>query len=164
MRNTAGLLAYIAPTAVAVGRVIHAPRIHLRPGGGGRLVLRNITADAAVSAHSGGSWIAEPGAAEAMLHLAEEIYPGLRGNKVEESRIGVRPIPIDGLPVLGRSATVENLHFAVTHSGVTLCLRVAELVGAEVRGERVDELAPFRHSRLDTRRPAAAEHGTRGAS
>jgi len=44
---------------------------------------------------------------------------------------------------------VENFHFAVTHSGVTLWLRVAELVGAEVRGERVDELTPFRHSRLD---------------
>jgi hypothetical protein len=37
--------------------------------------------------------------------------------------------------VLGRSATIENFHFAVTHSGVTLCLRVAELIGAEVRGE-----------------------------
>jgi hypothetical protein len=66
--------------------------------------------------------------------LTQELYPGLRGNKVEASRIGVRPIPIDGLPVLGRSATVENSHFAVTHSGVTLCLRIAELVGAEVRG------------------------------
>jgi glycine/D-amino acid oxidase-like deaminating enzyme len=30
MRNTAGLLAYTAATAVAVGRVIHAPQIHLR--------------------------------------------------------------------------------------------------------------------------------------
>jgi glycine/D-amino acid oxidase-like deaminating enzyme len=155
MRNTTGLLAYTAPTAVTVGRVIHAPRIHLRPDGGGRLLLHNTTADAAVSTRDEGSRIAEPGAAEAMLHLAEELYPGLRGIKVEASRIGVRAIPIDGLPVLGRSAPVENFHFAVTHSGVTLCLRVAELVGAEVRGELVDELAPFRHSRLDARRPAA---------
>jgi glycine/D-amino acid oxidase-like deaminating enzyme len=148
MRNTPGLLAYTAPTAVAVGRVIHAPQIHLRPDGGGRLLLHNTTADAAVSTHDDGSPIAEPGAAQAMLHLAEELYPGLRGIRVEASRIGVRVIPIDGLPVLGPSATVENFHFAVTHSGVTLCLRVAELVGAEVRGELVDELAPFRHARL----------------
>jgi glycine/D-amino acid oxidase-like deaminating enzyme len=157
MRNTTGLLAYTAPTAVAVGRVIHAPQIHLRPDGGGRLVLRNTVADAAVSTYEDGSRVAEPGATEAMLHLAEELYPGLRDIKVEASRIGVRPIPIDGLPVLGRSTTVENFHFAVTHSGVTLCLRVAELVGAEVRGELVDELAPFRLSRLDgddPRRPS----------
>jgi glycine/D-amino acid oxidase-like deaminating enzyme len=162
MRNTPGLLAYTTPTAVAVGRVIHAPQIHLRPDGGGRLVLRNITADAAVSTHDSGTWIAEPGAAEAMLHLAQDLYPGLRGMKVEVSRIGVRPIPIDELPVLGQSATVENFHVAVTHSGVTLCLRVAELVGASVRGELVDELAPFRHSRLDAPQPPAmsADHGT----
>jgi glycine/D-amino acid oxidase-like deaminating enzyme len=155
MRNTAGLLAYTAATAVAVGRVIHAPQIHLRPDGGGRLLLHNSTADAAVSTHDDGSRITEPGAAQAMLYLAEELYPGLRGIKVEASRIGVRVIPIDGLPVLGPSTTVENFHFAVTHSGVTLCLRVAELVGAEVRGELVDELTPFRHSRLDPQEPPA---------
>ncbi|MGH3800141.1 MAG: NAD(P)/FAD-dependent oxidoreductase [Pseudonocardiaceae bacterium] len=147
MRNTTGLLAYTAPTTVAVGRVIHAPQIHLRPAGGGRLVLGARTADVAVSAH--GSRVAEPGTAQALLHLAAQLYPGLRGSTVETSRIGERPIPIDGLPVLGRSATVENFHFAVTHSGVTLCLRIAELVGAEVRGALIDELAPFRHSRLD---------------
>jgi glycine/D-amino acid oxidase-like deaminating enzyme len=166
MRNTTGLLAYTAPTAVTVGRVIHAPQIHLRPDGGGRLLLHNSTADAAVSTHDDGSRIAEPDAAQAMLHLAEELYPGLRGIKVEASRIGVRVIPIDGLPVLGPSATVENFHFAVTHSGVTLCLRVAELVGAEVRGELVDELASFRHSRLHARQPPAmsADHGTQAES
>jgi glycine/D-amino acid oxidase-like deaminating enzyme len=79
------------------------------------------------------------------------------------SRIGVRPIPIDGLPLLGPSAIVENFHFAVTHSGVTLCLRVAELVGASVRGELVDELAPFRHARPDGPQPPAmsADHEPR---
>jgi glycine/D-amino acid oxidase-like deaminating enzyme len=166
MRNTAGLLAYTAPTAVTVGRVIHALQIHLRPAGGGRLVMGTRTADAAVSTHDDGSRIAEPGAAHALLHLAEQLYPGLRGSRVEASRIGERAIAIDGLPVLGPSTTVENFHFAVTHSGVTLCLRVAELVGAEVRGQRVDELAPFRHSRLDPRQSPAtsADHRTQRKS
>ncbi len=77
MRNTAGLLAYTAASPVAVGRVIHAPQIHLRPDGGGRLVLGNITADAAVSTHDGDTRIAEPGAAiRVMLHRAAELYPG----------------------------------------------------------------------------------------
>lgn len=148
MRNLPGLLAYTAPTAVAVGRVIHAPRIHLRPDGAGRLLLHHPAADSAVSQQDDGSWSVEPGAAETMLRLAAELYPGIRGTRIEATRVGVRPIPIDGLPVLGRSATVENFHFAVAHSGATLCLRVAELVAAEVRGGRVDELAPYRHSRL----------------
>jgi glycine/D-amino acid oxidase-like deaminating enzyme len=125
--------------------------------------LCNITTDAAVSTHDDGTWSTEPGSAQAMLHLAKELYPGLHGTKVEASRIGVRSIPIDGLPVLDPSATVENFHFSVAHSGVTLCLRVAELVGAEIRGEPVNQLAPFRHSRLDGPQPPAvsADYETR---
>jgi glycine/D-amino acid oxidase-like deaminating enzyme len=148
MRNTRGLLAYTAPVAVTVGRVIHAPRINLRPDGGGRLLLTNDHADAAVSG-TGSS--AGSDAVAALLHLAGHLYPGVRGSTVEATRIGVRPIPGDGLPVLGRSAAVDNLYFAVTHSGVTLCLRVAELVGAEVCGDVVEQLSPFRHSRPDQR-------------
>lgn len=155
MRNSPGLLAYTAPAAVAVGRVIHAPRVHLRPDGGGRLLLHHAAADSAVSEQDDGAWRVDPEAAGTMLRSAEELYPGIRGIRIEATRVGVRPIPIDGLPVLGRSSTVENFHFAVAHSGATLCLRVAELVAAEVRGDRVDELAPYRHSRLVPVGPSA---------
>lgn len=148
MRNTRGLLACTTPAAVTVGRVIHAPRIDLRPDGGGRLLLHNDYGDAAVAEADGR---AESDVVAAMLHLAAHVYPGIRGSRIEATRIGLRPIPADGLPVLGRSSTVDNFYFAVTHSGATLCLRVAELVGAEVRGGVVDQLAPFRHSRLGQR-------------
>jgi glycine/D-amino acid oxidase-like deaminating enzyme len=148
MRNSLGLLVCTAPTPVTAGRVIHAPRINLRPDGAGRLLLHHGAADSAVSQQADGTRNVAPGAAETMLRAAEELYPGIRGTSIEATRVGERVIPIDGLPVLGPSATVANLHFAVAHSGATLCLRVAELVGAEVRGDRVDELAPYRHARL----------------
>jgi hypothetical protein len=52
---------------------------------------------------------------------------------------------------------VENFHFAVTHSGVTLCLRIAELLAPEVLGRSESpELASFRHARL----MPSAEHTT----
>lgn len=163
MRNNRGLLAYTAPTAVTVGRVIHAPQINLRPDGGGRLLLHNDATDATVAEADDGTVRAGPHAVATMLDLATQLYPGIRGSRIEATRISVRPIPADGLPVLGRSATVDNLHFAVAHSGATLCLRVAELVGAEVRGGAVDELAPFRHSRLDQRGLASTPIGHDGA-
>jgi glycine/D-amino acid oxidase-like deaminating enzyme len=164
MRNSLGLLAYTAPAAVAVGRVIHAPRIHLRPDGAGRLLLHHGAADSAVSQRDDGTRSVEPGAVETMLRSAEELYPGIRGAGIEATRVGERAIPLDGLPVLGRSATLENFHFAVTHSGATLCLRVAELVAAEVRGSRVDELAPYRHSRLSHHEPSPGELGLPAAA
>jgi glycine/D-amino acid oxidase-like deaminating enzyme len=62
--------------------------------------------------------------------------------------VGERPIPDDGLPVLGRVVELPNFHFAVSHSGATLCLHAGDLVAAEVLGEdRDDALAPFRFER-----------------
>ena len=64
-------------------------------------------------------------------------------------RVGERPIPGDGLPVLGRVARLPNFHFAVSHSGATLSLHAGDLVAAEVVGEdREEALAPFRFERL----------------
>jgi glycine/D-amino acid oxidase-like deaminating enzyme len=77
--------------------------------------------------------------------------------------VGVRPIPADGLPVLGRSAAVENFHLAVAHSGATLCLRIAELLAPEVLGySQSPELASFRHAR-PTPSAEAATASTPGA-
>jgi len=49
--------------------------------------------------------------------------------------VGERPIPGDGLPVLGRAAELPNFHFAVSHSGATLSVHAGDLVAAEVLGQ-----------------------------
>jgi glycine/D-amino acid oxidase-like deaminating enzyme len=136
MRNTVGLLAYTQPTSVNVRHVIHAPAIHLRPDGAGRLLLHTEEADGGVTQTANG-WQVDQAAADQMLDAAVELYPGIQGTAVEATRVGVRPIPGDGLPVIGRSSGLDNFHFAVTHSGATLCLRVAELVADGIAGEDV---------------------------
>ncbi|MQA03426.1 MAG: FAD-dependent oxidoreductase [Streptosporangiales bacterium] len=149
MRNTQGVLTYVEPVAVAVGRVIHGPRVQLRPDGGGRLLLHSEAADGAARQRPDGGWDVAPGTAERLLADAAELYPAIDGAAVESVRVGTRPMPADGLPVLGRSAGIENFHFAVTHSAATLCLRIAELLGPEIVGGAASpELAPFRHDRL----------------
>jgi glycine/D-amino acid oxidase-like deaminating enzyme len=144
MRNTHGVLVYTSPVAVSVSRVIHAPEVHLRPDGGGRLLLHTEELD---------STGADQVAVETVLRAARKLYPGVRAATVESVRVGERPIPGDGLPVLGRAAELPNFHFAVSHSGATLCLHAGDLVAAEVLGEEAgDALAPFRFERL---RPAS---------
>jgi glycine/D-amino acid oxidase-like deaminating enzyme len=149
MRNTRGVLVYTSPVAVSVSRVIHAPQVHLRPDGGGRLLLHTREADSAAHVSSTGETSVDQSVVDNMLVAGRTLYPGIRGATVESVRVGERPIPGDGLPVLGRVARVPNFHFAVSHSGATLSVHVGDLVAAEALGEdQSDVLAPFRFERF----------------
>ena len=133
MRNTRGILVVTTPVpAAAPRRVIHAPHIHLRPESGGRLLLHSTDTD-------------DPAA---VLAAAATLLPDVE-TTIQEVRVGERPIPADGLPVLGRVAAVPGFHLAVSHSGATLCLHAGGLVAAEVTGDdQSAALAPYRYERF----------------
>lgn len=131
LKNEVGLVVTTTPIAVAVGRVIHAPSLTLRPDGGGRLLMRSAVADKAVHSQSG-SYQVEPDAVRDLLSTTKQLLPGAPDLQAEAVRVGVRPIPPDRLPILGRSDEVDNFHLAVCHSGATLCLKVGELLAAEI--------------------------------
>ncbi|MEU0878333.1 FAD-binding oxidoreductase [Lentzea sp. NPDC005914] len=137
MRNLPCVLVHTTSVAVPVSRVVHAPDVHLRPERGGRIML-----------HSGEVDQGGQGAVEKLVRDAASVYPAIRA--AESVHTGQRPIPGDGLPVLGRATDVRNYFFAVSHSGVTLCLHAGELVAGEVLGDDRDEaLAPFRFERFE---------------
>lgn len=149
MRNTRGVLVYTSPVAVPVARVIHAPHVHLRPDGAGRLLLHTHDIDAAAQVSATGEISVEPAAVDKVVEAGCALYPGIRAASVESVRVGERPIPADGLPVLGRAPGLPGFHFAVSHSGATLSVHAGALVAAEVLGEdRSAELAPFRFERF----------------
>lgn len=54
--------------------------------------------------------------------------------------VGHRPIPIDGLPVVGRYPGVTGLYVAVMHSAVTLAPVIGRLVADELLTEKRDGL------------------------
>ena len=144
MRNRRGVLLYTSPVAVSVSRVVHAPRVHLRPDGGGRLLLHTEDIDDAANQAS-----VDPSAIESVLAAGCALYPGMAAAAVESVRVGDRPIPGDGLPVLGRVLALPNFYFAVSHSGATLSVHAGDLVAAEVLGEdQGDTLAAFRFERF----------------
>jgi glycine/D-amino acid oxidase-like deaminating enzyme len=71
--------------------------------------------------------------------------------------VGPKPIPGDGLPVVGAVDAVPGLFVLFTHSGATLGLILGELLADEiVTGELAPVLAPFRIHRFSVDGPASA--------
>jgi glycine/D-amino acid oxidase-like deaminating enzyme len=147
MANTAGLLAVTAPAPVGLSRIVHAPDVNIRPDGAGRFLLHADDLDAAIDAATQPD-VRLPACAE-LLRRARNVLPGLEGAPLEAARIGVRPIPGDGLSAVGPMPGVEGVYLAVTHSGATLCLALGRMVAGELlRGEQAPELAAFRPARF----------------
>ena len=89
--------------------------------------------------------------ADSLLRRAIHYLPALAGARAIPKPVGYRPMPIDGLPVLGFCQTTPNLYIALMHSGVTLAPLVGELATLEiVDGARVEMLAPYRPERFRT--------------
>jgi len=96
------------------------------------------------------------GAAVRVLGVLEDLFSPRPAVALESHRAGRRPIPGDGLPLVGRSEAVAGLSVAVTHSGITLAPSIGRMVAEDVVSDRRDSLlAPFdldRVSGITTRR------------
>ena len=64
--------------------------------------------------------------------------------EIKNVMLGVRPVPKDGLPMVG---WVDGVYAATMHSGITLGPLIGQLVAAEVMGTPQAVLAPFRPDR-----------------
>ncbi|HEY8597692.1 MAG TPA: FAD-binding oxidoreductase [Thermomicrobiales bacterium] len=143
-----GLLAITGPTHPSGRCVCHADDITFRPDPGGGLVLahaedldRTVDADTPLDP--------PPAACAEALDRAARAYPAVRAAGIAAARIGVRPLPRDGVSIVGRIPGYANAHIAVTHSGVTLGPLLGRLLAGEIMGgEQSAQLAPFRPERF----------------
>ncbi|MDA0770073.1 MAG: FAD-dependent oxidoreductase [Chloroflexi bacterium] len=84
-----------------------------------------------------------------VFEAAKRYLPSLDRVTIKEVRRGRRPMPADGLPILGFAKSVPNLYFATMHSGVSLAPLVGEFATTEVLdGARIDILEPYRVERF----------------
>ena len=91
-----------------------------------------------------------PEHAAEILARASVYLPALAAATPIPVPVGYRPMPVDGLPVLGFTRTVPNLYVALMHSGITLAPLVGELAAMEILdGARVDILEHYRPERFD---------------
>ncbi len=87
--------------------------------------------------------------ADDLLSRAAYFLPALASAKAFAEPVGFRPMPADGLPVLGFAEKATNLYLALMHSGVTLAPIVGELAVLEIlEGVRVETLTPYRVERF----------------
>ncbi len=89
--------------------------------------------------------------ARATLQRLEQTFAGGQNVRLVEARIGVRPMPVDGLPIIGPLPGRPGAFVAVMHSAVTLAPVAGRLVAAEVvNGLIPKELEHVRPQRFTT--------------
>jgi len=139
-----GRLIYTPPVASTLRRPIHAPGVHFRPDGGGRIVLAEFAHDQVWRQSEEGLWPAEKSLAAVAKH-----FPALEGARVEAIRFGVRPMPRDEKPMVGGIPGLDGFYVVASHSGVTLGPLWGKIAAAEILDGVPDpRLAPYRPARF----------------
>jgi glycine/D-amino acid oxidase-like deaminating enzyme len=85
--------------------------------------LRQVAADRLIAAAD---------SAERTLAAVRSTFRGAGSVELLSTRVGARPMPVDGEPIVGPVAEVPGLYVAVMHAAVTLAASVGRLVAREV--------------------------------
>ena len=144
------MLVVTKPVEHNLKAVLNTPRVAVRPNPGRSLALDHDWYESRLTDHGDGTLsvsddvVAEL-ADEASLILAN--HPDL---KPASWKVGYKPIPGDGEPVLGELSAVPGCFVAFTHSGATLGLVAGELLSGEIAtGRRHPLLAAFSPDRFN---------------
>ena len=155
LRSVPGLLVETPPTPLAakLDAVFWSPDpkgFHLRPTAAGGLLLGADDMDEL--AGDGGDADAVQQAKQELLARACGWLPRLPRLELASElgwRIGHRPLPKDGRPIVGPLAALPGVHLVVTHSGVTLAPALARLMTQWLAtGCQPDALRPYAPSRF----------------
>jgi glycine/D-amino acid oxidase-like deaminating enzyme len=118
------------------------PGIHVRQGTDGTVMIGEGTQESLARNDSQAH-------ADDLLARATHYLPALAGTRAIPVPVGYRPMPLDGLPILGFTQAVSNLYVALMHSGVTLAALVGEFSAIEIAdGTNVDLLNSYRLERF----------------
>ncbi|MBV9140398.1 MAG: FAD-binding oxidoreductase [Pseudonocardiales bacterium] len=126
-------------------RVIHAPELDLRPTGKNRLLLEANDVDVHVDITSGDNHLDDR--AQKLLTRAGMVVPAAISATIVEASLCVRPLPLDGYPLVGPVSDHHGLYIAVTHSGITLAPILARHITLELLGTESPILRQYRPDR-----------------
>jgi glycine/D-amino acid oxidase-like deaminating enzyme len=154
MDPSPGLLVLTEPTdPVVTGTVYVMPAsgvpIHLRQRADGRVLIgeraQNEVAKDATMSH-----------AQRLLAQARASFPSLGRVDIDHFTVEWRPMPRDGMPIVGSLPGLASVYIAAAHSGVTLAPALGELVAEEIiENKAATRLEPFRPARFSQHRADA---------
>jgi len=142
-----GLIVMTTPAPTGLRTILSATDLNVRPHHRNQLVLHSWMLDGELGAHPGPS--RRKALARRLLDRAQALLPGLGSAAVQSALVGTRPVPLDGLPVVGFLPDVDNLYAVVSHSAVHLAPILGHLAANELTGLCQDSLDPFRPTRFE---------------
>jgi len=154
MDPSPGLLVLTEPTdSLVTGTVYVTPSsgipIHLRQKADGRVLIGERAQDEVAK---------DPTMAHAqrLLAQARASFPSLRGVAIDHFTVEWRPMPRDGMPIVGPLPGLASVYVAAAHAGVTLAPALGELVAQEIiENKTAARLEPFRPARFSEHRTDA---------
>jgi glycine/D-amino acid oxidase-like deaminating enzyme len=149
--GTQGLTVTIDGITPRPDRVIHTPELDLRPKGEHRLLLEAYDIDAQVDIIRANYHLRER--AQELLIRAGMLVPGAGSATIAEASPCVRPLPLDGHPLVGPVSHQHGLYIAVTHSGITLAPTLARHIALELLDTESSILRHYRPNRTSSGKP-----------
>ena len=136
--SPATLCSFTGPERL-IGRVVSCPDLEIRQDTSGRLLV----CDYYLEGESPQDQAADT------LALVRRRFRGVDPVTSMDTRVGWRPMPADGMPIVGFTPDAPGLYLAVMHAGVVMAPVVGRLATAEiVDGNEAEALAPCRASRF----------------
>lgn len=137
MNNQAGLILHSQPIAPTIDHIIMAPDVHFRQDPLGHIVMGEIFSGGGLGDRDVTAFAGE------MLARLRKRLPNVE-LEIAKINLGLRPVPKDGLPIVG---WVDGVYAATMHSGITLAPLIGHCVAQEIMGQPQDILTPFRPDR-----------------
>lgn len=129
--------------------VMNTPRAAIRPNPGNTLAVDHDWYEEDIVAHADGQYSIDQAVISQLMAEAGKLIGEGKPLDAKSWKIGLKPVPGDGEPVVGELKKVPGCFVAFTHSGATLALILGELLTDEIlNGVQHPMLATFRPERF----------------
>ncbi|SAK93608.1 FAD dependent oxidoreductase [Caballeronia hypogeia] len=143
LTHSTGSVVHLAPLPRLFDSVILGAHVHAIQRVDGRVVIAK---------HFSGSPVGDPSTPdpEELVRIAARVLPGLKDATVEKVTETRRVIPVDGLPVVSRLASLPGVLSITTNAGISLAAGLSQLITTELLDSvSVNLLDPYRSQRFE---------------